>query len=173
MLPSTLHNRGRKCAQHTRKWNSPAHHTGVGWCRCDWLYKSIGHSWNEPDGMMVVILRHVLLVCDWKFLSCVTLWTCLPRDLENSLYQLPEHPSTSLGSFGRAFNQAGSDINGSKLKIYRRTDYLRCPGPVFVKEDTSHRLHKVMLTEGCRRAPHWRDRQTHWKLSESNTDWVL
>ncbi|KAG7225754.1 hypothetical protein INR49_014405, partial [Caranx melampygus] len=25
--------------------------------------------------------------------------------------------------------------------------------------------HKVMLIEGCRRAPHRRDRQTHWRLS--------
>lgn len=93
MPPSSLHNRGRKCAQRTRKWNSPAHHRGVGWCGCDWLCKRIGHSWNEPDGMMAVILETTaLLVCVWKFRFCMTLWTLLPRDLEHSFLRLPWTP---------------------------------------------------------------------------------
>lgn len=147
---------------------------GVGWCGCDWLYKSIGHRGNEQDEMMGVILNtDVLLVCLWKFHSCLTSWTCLPPDLENSLLRLPEHPSTSLSSLVPAITEAGSDINGSKLKICRRTGCLGCPAPVFVKEDASHLLHKVMLIEGCRRAPHRRDRKTHWRLSESPADRVL
>lgn len=167
----SLHNRGHKCAQRTRKWTSPAHHRGVGWCGCDWLYKSIGHSGNETDGMIAVILKSNGFFRTFR--SVVTLWTCLRRDLENSLLWLPEHPSTSPSLFVQAITQAGSDINGSKLKICRRTDCVGCPGPVFAWKDASHRLHRVMLTEGCRRAPHRRHRQTHGRLSESPSDWVL
>lgn len=66
---------------------------GVGWCGCDRLCKSIGHSWNEPDGMMTVILEtNALLVCVWKFRFCMTLWTRLPRDLEHSFLRLPWTP---------------------------------------------------------------------------------
>ncbi len=36
---------------------------GVGWCGCVWLYKSIGHSWSEPDGMIAVILNTNVPLC--------------------------------------------------------------------------------------------------------------
>lgn len=140
MMPPSLHNRGRKCAQRTRKWTLPAYRRGVGWCGCGWLCKPIGHSSNEPDGMIVVILKSNELVVGFGTCRyCMTLWTCLLRDLKK---WLPEHPFTSLGLFAQAFAQAGSDINGSKVKICRRTGCLGCSGPVFVREDASHRLHR-------------------------------
>lgn len=98
----------------------------------------------------------------------VNLRTAWPRKIT----RLPEHPSTSLCSFVQAISLAGSDINGSKLKICRKSGCLGCPGPVFVLEDTLYQLYTVMLTEGCRRAPHRRNTQTCWKLRESPPDWV-
>ena len=129
-------------------------------------------------GMMAVIFflkTNALRVRVWKCRLCVTLWTCLPRDLENPLERLPEHPSTSLCSFVQATTQAGSDINGSKLKICRRTGCLGWPGDsVCTGGCLGTGSTKVMLTEGCRgRAPHRRDTQTYWRLSESPAGWLL
>lgn len=65
--------------------------------------------------------------------------------------------------------QAGSDINSSKLKICRRRSCLGCPGPVFAKEDASHRLHIVMLFDGC-----WVEKgAAHARQSESPAGCVL
>lgn len=75
--------------------------------------------------------------------------------------------------FVQAITPAGSDINEFQLKknYVAGRDVWDVQDPVFVTGGRFARvLPAVMLSDGCGRAPHGRDTQTRWKLSESPAD---
>lgn len=151
---SSLHNRGRKCAQCTRKWNSPAHR-GVGWCGCDWLCKSIGHGRSDPCCVMGVYFKDYRASCPRLDVSplhdLVNLHTAWPRKIPLAAPRTPLHILV--------------------LILYRLLSWQEVTSTVQTKNMSQDGLSRMsrtgVCTGGCLAPALHSD--AHWRMQESAT----